>query len=88
MKKFSSKIKDFGHFFDKRAVRVIITLASLILFVLAAGAPGGLGGVGMQSVESSNDGEQCGVSTSVLEHINQNGLNHMSPNALNVLCLP
>jgi len=32
---------------DNRIVRLLITVATLVMFVLAAGAPGGLGGVGM-----------------------------------------
>lgn len=32
---------------DNRIIRLLINLATLILFVLAAGAPGGLGGIGM-----------------------------------------
>ena len=32
---------------DSRIVRLLVTLTSLVLFVLAAGAPCGLGGVGM-----------------------------------------
>jgi hypothetical protein len=48
MTKLSSKMKLFLSRVDNRTVRLIVTIASLALFVLAAGAPGGLGGVGMQ----------------------------------------
>ena len=48
MKKLSSKMNLFLSRVDNRTVRLIITLTSLVLFVLAAGAPGGMGGVGMQ----------------------------------------
>jgi hypothetical protein len=47
MNKLSSKIKFFLSRVDNRTVRLIVTLASLALFVLAAGAPLGMGGVGM-----------------------------------------
>lgn len=48
MNKLSNEIKFFLSRVDNRTVRLIVTIASLALFVLAAGAPGGLGGVGMQ----------------------------------------
>jgi len=48
MNKLSSKIKFFVGHVDNHTVRLIVTIASLIMFVLAAGAPSGLGGVGMQ----------------------------------------
>ena len=48
MTKLSSKMKLSLSRVDNRTVRLIVSLASLVLFVLAAGAPGGLGGVGMQ----------------------------------------
>jgi len=47
MNKLFSKIKVFLGGVDNRVVRLLVTLTSLVLFVLAAGAPGGLGGVGM-----------------------------------------
>jgi hypothetical protein len=47
MNKLSSKIKFFLSRVDSRTVRLIVTLASLVLFVLAAGAPNSMGGVGM-----------------------------------------
>jgi len=48
MNKLSSKIKFFLSRADSRTVRLIVTLLSLVLFVLAAGAPDGMGGIGMQ----------------------------------------
>jgi hypothetical protein len=48
MNKLSSKMKLFVSRVDNRTVRLVVTLTSLVLFVLAAGAPGGMGGVGMQ----------------------------------------
>jgi hypothetical protein len=48
MNKLSSKMKFFLSRVDSRTVRLIVTLTSLVLFVLAAGAPSGLGGIGMQ----------------------------------------
>lgn len=48
MTKLSNQVKLFLSRVDNRTVRLIVTAASLALFVLAAGAPGGLGGVGMQ----------------------------------------
>jgi hypothetical protein len=48
MSKFSSKVKFFLSRVDHRAVRLLITILSLVLFVLAAGAPDAIGGVGMQ----------------------------------------
>ncbi len=48
MNKLSSKINFFASRVDSRTVRLIVTLASLVLFVLAAGAPNGVGGIGMQ----------------------------------------
>ena len=48
MKKLSSKMNLFLSRVDNRTVRLIVTITSLVLFVLAAGAPGGMGGVGMQ----------------------------------------
>ncbi len=48
MTKLSSKMKHFLSRVDNRTVRLVVTLTSLVLFVLAAGAPGGLGGIGMQ----------------------------------------
>lgn len=40
-------MKDVSRRIDNKALRLIITLISLVLFVLAAGAPGTLGGIGM-----------------------------------------
>ncbi len=48
MKKLSSKMQVVLSRVDSRTVRLIVTLTSLVLFVLAAGAPLGMGGVGMQ----------------------------------------
>lgn len=48
MNKLSSKMNVFLSRVDNRTVRLIVTLTSLALFVLAAGAPSGLGGIGMQ----------------------------------------
>jgi len=48
MTKLFNKTKAVLSRVDNRVVRLIITLTSLVLFVLAAGAPGGLGGIGMQ----------------------------------------
>jgi hypothetical protein len=48
MNKLSSKIKFFVSKADNQTVRLIVTIASLVLFVLAAGAPDGVGGIGMQ----------------------------------------
>jgi hypothetical protein len=48
MNKLSSKIKLFLSRADNRTVRMLVTLLSLVLFVLAAGAPNGMGGIGMQ----------------------------------------
>lgn len=48
MNKLSSKIKFFLSRADNRTVRLIVTLISLVLFVLAAGAPNTMGGIGMQ----------------------------------------
>jgi len=48
MNKLSAKVKFFLSRVDNRTLRLIVTLTSLVMFVLAAGAPGGLGGIGMQ----------------------------------------
>lgn len=48
MTKLSSKINMFATRFDSRTVRLVVTLASLVMFVLAAGAPDSMGGIGMQ----------------------------------------
>lgn len=47
MNKLLVKMKDVSRRIDNKALRLIITLISLVLFVLAAGAPGTLGGIGM-----------------------------------------
>jgi hypothetical protein len=47
MNKLSRTVKFHLSNVDNRTVRLIITVASLVLFVLAAGAPDGMGGVGM-----------------------------------------
>jgi hypothetical protein len=47
MNKLSSKIKFFLSRVDNRTVRLILTILTLALFVLAAGAPDAIGGVGM-----------------------------------------
>lgn len=48
MSKLSSKINFVATSFDSRTVRLVVTLASLVMFVLAAGAPDTCGGIGMQ----------------------------------------
>lgn len=48
MNKLSNKIKFFVGKADNQTVRLIVTIASLVLFVLAAGAPLTMGGIGMQ----------------------------------------
>ena len=48
MNKLSSKVQFFLSNVDNRTVRLIVTLASLVMFVLAAGAPDSTGGIGMQ----------------------------------------
>ncbi len=48
MKKLSSKVKFFLSRVDNRTVRLLLTVLSLVLFVIAAGAPDAIGGVGMQ----------------------------------------
>lgn len=47
MNKLSSKMQVALTSVDSRTVRLVVTLASLVMFVLAAGAPHGVGGVGM-----------------------------------------
>ncbi|MBG0785849.1 MAG: hypothetical protein H0S79_12195 [Anaerolineaceae bacterium] len=47
MNKLSSKIQSSIAKVDSRTVRLVVTLASLVMFVLAAGAPDSMGGVGM-----------------------------------------
>ncbi len=47
MNKLSSKIQSAITKVDSRTVRLVVTLASLVMFVLAAGAPDTMGGVGM-----------------------------------------
>ena len=47
MNKLSNKFNSLLSNVDNRTVRLIVTLASLVLFVLAAGAPDTIGGVGM-----------------------------------------
>lgn len=47
MNKLSIKFNSLLSNVDNRTVRLIVTLASLVLFVLAAGAPDTIGGVGM-----------------------------------------
>jgi hypothetical protein len=48
MKKLSSKVNLVASRVDSRTVRLVVTVASLVMFVLAAGAPNSVGGVGMQ----------------------------------------
>ena len=48
MNKLSSKLNLVATRFDSRTVRLVVTLASLVMFVLAAGAPDSVGGIGMQ----------------------------------------
>ena len=47
MKKLSNKVQYTISRVDNRTLRLIVTIASLALFVLAAGAPDGVGPVGM-----------------------------------------
>jgi len=47
MNKLSSKIQFAITKVAGRTVRLVVTLASLVMFVLAAGAPDTMGGVGM-----------------------------------------
>lgn len=47
MKKLSNKFNYVLSRVDSRTVRLIVTILSLVLFVLAAGAPDAIGGVGM-----------------------------------------
>jgi len=69
-------------------VRLIVTLTSLVLFVLAAGAPNGMGGIGMQSVETNDGGGHCQMSVTGLNHIQMNALAHMSMKAPVWFCAP
>jgi Na+/proline symporter len=48
MNKLSSQINLVATRFDSRTIRLVVTLASLVMFVLAAGAPDSVGGIGMQ----------------------------------------
>ena len=48
MNKLSSKLQIAASKVDSKTVRMVVTLASLVMFVLAAGAPHSTGGVGMQ----------------------------------------
>ncbi len=48
MKKLSNKFNYILSRVDSRTVRLVVTILSLVLFVLAAGAPDAIGGVGMQ----------------------------------------
>jgi uncharacterized membrane protein len=70
MKVLSSNAKKF-FIVNKHHIQIIVTLACLILFVLAAGAPGGMGGVGMQSVDNQNTVGQCQMSMNALEHMSE-----------------
>lgn len=47
MNKLSSKVQFILSRVDNNTVRLVLTIASLALFVLAAGAPLGMGGIGM-----------------------------------------
>ncbi len=47
MKKLSSKFNLVASRVDSHTVRLIVTIASLVMFVLAAGAPHSVGGIGM-----------------------------------------
>lgn len=47
MNKLSSKVQFILSRVDNNTVRLIVTIASLALFVVAAGAPAGMGGIGM-----------------------------------------
>jgi len=48
MKKLFTKLNSNLSRVDSRLVRLLITLGSLALFVIAAGAPDSTGGIGMQ----------------------------------------
>jgi len=48
MKKLFAKFNSNLSRIDSRLVRLLITLGSLALFVIAAGAPDSTGGIGMQ----------------------------------------
>ncbi len=48
MKKLFAKLNSHLSRVDSRLVRLLITLGSLALFVIAAGAPDSTGGIGMQ----------------------------------------
>lgn len=47
MKKLFSNTKQYLSSVDPRIIRLLVTLGSLVLFVLAAGAPDSTGGIGM-----------------------------------------
>jgi hypothetical protein len=47
MKKLFSTTKQYLSSVDPRIIRLLVTLGSLVLFVLAAGAPDSTGGIGM-----------------------------------------
>lgn len=87
MNKFENKMKPFLRV-NQGTIRLIVTIACLVLFVLAAGAPGGLGGIGMQSVDNSNVGGQCSMSMKALNHMNTNALDHMSLKSPVYICVP
>jgi len=48
MKKLFAKLNSNLSRVDSRLIRLLITLGSLALFVIAAGAPDSTGGIGMQ----------------------------------------
>ena len=48
MKKLFTKLTSNLSRVDSRLIRLLITLGSLALFVIAAGAPESTGGIGMQ----------------------------------------
>ncbi len=48
MKKLFTKLNSNFSRVDSRLIRLLITLGSLALFVIAAGAPDSTGGIGMQ----------------------------------------
>ena len=48
MSKLSTTINSVATRFDSSTIRLVVTLASLVMFVLAAGAPDSAGTIGMQ----------------------------------------
>jgi hypothetical protein len=69
MRKLSRKMKMLLSQVDRHTINLIITVAILILFVLAAGAPNGMGGIGMQSLDKGDSVGQCQMSETALAHM-------------------